>query len=81
MDKRLHIVVFLLFSLSAIVVMGSGDKTELLFHLLIVSILGFFALYVYHKQTLETFVCDKKVLDDELDEFYKTMLAEKKMKT
>lgn len=78
MDKRLHIVVFLLFSLSAIVVMGSGDKTELLFHLLIVSILGFFALYVYHKQTLETFVCDKKVLDDELDGFYKTMLAEKK---
>ena len=77
MDKRLHIVVFLLFSLSAIVVMGSGDKTELLFHLLIVSILGFFALYVYHKQTLESFVCDKKVLDDELDGFYKTMLAEK----
>ena len=64
MDKRLHVVVFLLFSLSAIVIMGSGDKTELLFHLLIVSILGFFALYVYHKQTVESFVCDKKVLDD-----------------
>ena len=77
MDKRLHIVVFLLFSLSAIVIMGSGDKTELLFHLLIVSILGFFALFVYHKQTVESFVCDKKVLDDELDGFYKSMLAEK----
>ena len=77
MDKRLHIVVFLLFSLSTIVIMGSGDKTELLFHLLIVSILGFFALFVYHKQTVESFVCDKKVLDDELDGFYKSMLAEK----
>ena len=76
MDKRLNIVVFLLFSLSAIVIMGSGDKTELLFHLLIVSILGFFALYIYHKQTLESFVCDKKVLDDELDGFYKTMIGE-----
>ena len=78
MDKRLHVVVFLLFSLSAIVIMGSGDKTELLFHLLIVSILGFFALYVYHKQTVESFVCDKKVLDDELDGFYKSMLGENK---
>ena len=76
MDKRLNIVVFLLFSLSAIVIMGSGDKTELLFHLLIVSILGFFALYIYHKQTIESFVCDKKVLDDELDGFYKAMVGE-----
>ena len=76
MDKRLHIVVFLLFSLSAIVIMGSGDKTELIFHLLILSIVGFFALFVYHKQTVESFVCDKKVLDDELDGFYKSMLAE-----
>ena len=78
MDKRLHIVVFLLFSLSAIVIMGSGDKTELLFHLLIVSILGFFSLYIYHKQTVENFVCDKKVVEDELDKFYEAMIDEEK---
>ena len=80
MDNRLNIVVFLLFALSAIVVLGSGDKTELLFHLLIVSILGLFALYLYHKQTVEKFtsqgVCDKKVFEDELDGFYKMMLKE-----
>jgi hypothetical protein len=75
MDKKLNIVVFMLFSLSAIIVMGSSDKTEMLFHLLVVSILAFFALYVYHKQTIEAFICDSKVVDDELDCFYEKLMT------
>lgn len=66
MFTKLNLVIILLFVLSAIVVLGSNDKTELLFHLLIVSVLGFFALYVYHKKTIEAFFYNDEALNSEL---------------
>ena len=79
MISKMNLVIVLLFVLSAIVVLGSNDKVELMFHLCIVSILGFFSLYVYHKKTIEGFFTNDANLTNEMNKLvseYKSLEQE-----